>query len=115
MWMERFGDRWPVSYHNNHHQYGGRANFGGFRWHEVDPAYPLLKLPNALTVVKLRVGRDEDVMNAPTFEWVKKLINKRRLIAGHTIKSSDRRFMSVTLLQPHWPGPWGFLIYGWCA
>jgi len=62
VWMERFGDRWPVLYHNNHHQYGGRANFGGFRWHEVDPAYPLLKLLNALTVVKLRVGRDEAYM-----------------------------------------------------
>jgi stearoyl-CoA desaturase (delta-9 desaturase) len=50
------------SYHNNHHKYGGRPNFGGFRWHEFDPAYPLLKLLNALHIVKLRVGRDEAYM-----------------------------------------------------
>ena len=23
-------------YHNNHHKFGGRANFGGVRWHEID-------------------------------------------------------------------------------
>jgi stearoyl-CoA desaturase (delta-9 desaturase) len=50
------------SYHNNHHKYGGRANFGGFRWHEFDPAYPLLKILHELNVIKLRFGRDEAYM-----------------------------------------------------
>ena len=27
------------SYHNNHHKHGNRANFGGIRWHEIDPTY----------------------------------------------------------------------------
>ncbi len=32
------------SYHNNHHKHGSRANFGGFRWHEIDPAYLIIRL-----------------------------------------------------------------------
>ena len=32
------------SYHNNHHKYGSRANFGGFRWHEIDPTYIAIKV-----------------------------------------------------------------------
>lgn len=45
------------SYHNNHHKYGGRANFG-FRWHEFDPTYPLLKLLNALGIIHLKTNND---------------------------------------------------------
>ncbi len=29
-------------YHNNHHKYGGRANFGGVRWHEIDLTYVIM-------------------------------------------------------------------------
>jgi len=32
------------SYHNNHHKYGSRANFGGIRWHEIDPTYFIIKI-----------------------------------------------------------------------
>ena len=50
------------SYHNNHHKFGGRANFGGFRWHEFDPAYPLIRLLDKIGVIRLRLGRDEAYM-----------------------------------------------------
>ncbi|MEM9857290.1 MAG: acyl-CoA desaturase [Bacteroidota bacterium] len=41
------------SYHNNHHKYGNRANFGGFRWHEIDPTYLMIRLLNRLGVIQL--------------------------------------------------------------
>ena len=50
------------SYHNNHHKFGGRPNFGGFRWHEFDPAYPLIRLLDKVGILKLRLGRDEAYM-----------------------------------------------------
>jgi stearoyl-CoA desaturase (delta-9 desaturase) len=45
------------SYHNNHHKFGGRANFG-VKWHEFDPAYPIILLFNALGIVKLKKNND---------------------------------------------------------
>jgi len=42
------------SYHNNHHRYGSRPNFGGIRWHELDPTYQVIKLLDKLNVIKLR-------------------------------------------------------------
>ena len=42
------------SYHNNHHRYPSRINFGGVRWHEVDPVYAVIRLLNWIGVVKLR-------------------------------------------------------------
>jgi stearoyl-CoA desaturase (Delta-9 desaturase) len=41
------------SYHNNHHKNGSRANFGGIRWHEIDPTYQVIRLLNRLNVIKL--------------------------------------------------------------
>ncbi|MEO1253547.1 MAG: acyl-CoA desaturase [Bacteroidota bacterium] len=41
------------SYHNNHHKHGNRANFGGFRWHEVDPTYLIIRVLNTLRVIRL--------------------------------------------------------------
>jgi stearoyl-CoA desaturase (delta-9 desaturase) len=41
------------SYHNNHHKYGSRANFGGIRWHELDPTYQVIKELNAIGVIKM--------------------------------------------------------------
>ncbi len=41
------------SYHNNHHKYGSRANFGGIRWHEIDPTYQVIKLLDRLNIVKI--------------------------------------------------------------
>ncbi|SDK99808.1 stearoyl-CoA desaturase (delta-9 desaturase) [Catalinimonas alkaloidigena] len=49
------------SYHNNHHAFGGRANFG-FKWHEFDPAYPIILLFNALGIIRLRRNRDRAYM-----------------------------------------------------
>jgi len=41
------------SYHNNHHKHGSRANFGGFRWHEIDPAYLIIRLLDKIGVISL--------------------------------------------------------------
>ena len=41
------------SYHNNHHKNGSRANFGGIRWHEIDPTYQVIRLLNFLGVIKI--------------------------------------------------------------
>lgn len=46
------------SYHNNHHKNGSRANFGGIRWHEIDPTYLVIRLLDKLGVIKIR-GRKE--------------------------------------------------------
>jgi stearoyl-CoA desaturase (delta-9 desaturase) len=40
-------------YHNNHHKHGSRANFGGVRWHELDPTYPIIRLLDKTKVIKL--------------------------------------------------------------
>lgn len=44
-------------YHNNHHKFGGRANFG-VKWHEFDPAYPIILMLNALHIIKLKKDND---------------------------------------------------------
>lgn len=41
------------SYHNNHHKYGGRPNFG-IKWFEMDPVYPVILLFDALGIIKLK-------------------------------------------------------------
>ena len=41
------------SYHNNHHKFPQRANFGN-KWHEIDPIYPFIKLFNALGIIRLK-------------------------------------------------------------
>ncbi len=41
------------SYHNNHHKYSSRPNFGGIRWHEIDPAYYIMLLLNKMKIIKL--------------------------------------------------------------
>lgn len=42
------------SYHNNHHKHGNRANFGGFRWHEVDPTYVIMRVLHTCRVIQLK-------------------------------------------------------------
>jgi stearoyl-CoA desaturase (delta-9 desaturase) len=42
------------SYHNNHHKYGSRPNFGGIRWHEIDPTYYVILLLDKIGVIKLK-------------------------------------------------------------
>jgi stearoyl-CoA desaturase (delta-9 desaturase) len=44
-------------YHNNHHKFGGRANFG-IKWHEFDPAYPIILLLNVIGIIKLKLNND---------------------------------------------------------
>jgi stearoyl-CoA desaturase (Delta-9 desaturase) len=41
------------SYHNNHHKHGSRANFGGIRWHEIDPTYQVIKILDKLNIIQL--------------------------------------------------------------
>lgn len=43
------------AYHNNHHKNSGRANFGGVRWFEIDPTYIIMKVLNALGIIKLKL------------------------------------------------------------
>ncbi len=40
------------SYHNNHHKFISRPNFG-FRWFELDPTYPVIKLLSFLRIIRL--------------------------------------------------------------
>ncbi len=49
------------SYHNNHHKFGGRPNFG-VRWFEIDPTYPFILLFNRLGIIKLRGGSELEYM-----------------------------------------------------
>lgn len=42
------------SYHNNHHKHGSRANFGGIRWHEIDPTYLVILFLDKIKVIKLK-------------------------------------------------------------
>jgi len=50
------------SLHNNHHKLGGRANFG-VKWWEFDPAYPIIKMFNALHIIRLK--RNNDLIYMP--------------------------------------------------
>ncbi len=40
------------SYHNNHHRFPSRVNFGK-RWHELDPVYACIRLLNWLRIVRI--------------------------------------------------------------
>ncbi|WP_017731925.1 acyl-CoA desaturase [Nafulsella turpanensis] len=42
------------SYHNNHHKHGNRANFGGVRWHELDPTYLVIVLLDKTRIIRLK-------------------------------------------------------------
>lgn len=41
-------------YHNNHHKFGGRANFGGVKWHEIDITYQIMKFLNLIKVIEIK-------------------------------------------------------------
>ena len=47
------------SYHNNHHKHGSRPNFGGVRWHEIDPTYQVIKVFNKIGIIKLPSTKKE--------------------------------------------------------
>jgi len=42
------------SYHNNHHKFGNRPNFGGVRWHEIDPTYYAIRALDWMGVIKIQ-------------------------------------------------------------
>lgn len=42
------------AYHNNHHKFGGRANFGGVRWHEIDVTYQIMRLLDKIGWIKIK-------------------------------------------------------------
>jgi stearoyl-CoA desaturase (delta-9 desaturase) len=44
---------WGESYHNNHHKNGSNPNFG-YKWWEIDPMWPIIKLLNWIGVIQLR-------------------------------------------------------------
>ncbi len=46
------------SYHNNHHKHGSRPNFGGIRWHEIDPTYQIMRVLNKLGVIQMVKRRE---------------------------------------------------------
>ena len=41
------------AYHNNHHQFPSRPNFG-FKWFEIDPVYPVIMIFKALRIIRMR-------------------------------------------------------------
>lgn len=41
-------------YHNNHHKYSSRANFGGVNWYEVDVTYVIMRILNKIGIIKLK-------------------------------------------------------------
>jgi len=46
-------------YHNNHHQHGGRANFGGVRWHEIDFTYVIMLVLDKLKLISInKIAKD---------------------------------------------------------
>lgn len=51
------------SYHNNHHKNGSRANFGGIRWHELDPTYMVILLFDKVGIIKLKKKRKLKMMS----------------------------------------------------
>lgn len=40
------------SYHNNHHKRPSAINFG-YKWHELDPVYPIILLLNKLHIIRI--------------------------------------------------------------
>ncbi len=41
------------AYHNNHHKNPSSINFG-FRWHEFDPTYQVIRVLNSLKIIRVR-------------------------------------------------------------
>lgn len=48
-------------FHNNHHKYGGRPNFGN-KWWEIDPVYPFIWMFDKLNIIQLKHKDPEDYM-----------------------------------------------------
>lgn len=44
-------------YHNNHHKYSSRANFGGVRWHEIDITYQIMRVLHTFGIITLKPAK----------------------------------------------------------
>lgn len=49
------------AYHNNHHVYGSRANFG-VRWFEIDPVYYIILALDKVGIIRLKNKKKQPVM-----------------------------------------------------
>jgi fatty-acid desaturase len=58
------------AYHNNHHKYGSRPNFGGIRWHEIDVTYLIMVLLDKIGLIKLK---EQQFQCIAKFNFFKKL------------------------------------------
>ena len=63
------------SYHNNHHKHPSSVNFG-YRWHEIDPVYPVILLLNKLRVIRLSSPLPEEENTRTTAEENAKRISE---------------------------------------
>jgi stearoyl-CoA desaturase (delta-9 desaturase) len=52
------------SYHNNHHKNGSNANFGGIRWHVLDPTYIVIKILNRMNIITLAKEKELSIDQA---------------------------------------------------
>lgn len=52
---------WGEALHNNHHKFGGSANFAK-KWFEFDPMYPFIIAFNALGIIRLKKQDPEKFM-----------------------------------------------------
>ena len=69
------------SYHNNHHKYGSRANFGGIRWHEIDPTYQVIKVLNKMGVISIVKQKQIDLKAIRQEEKAKKADKAKKVAA----------------------------------
>tara|TARA_R110002012_G_scaffold9716_3_gene45001 strand:- start:124680 stop:125339 length:660 start_codon:yes stop_codon:yes gene_type:complete len=42
------------AYHNNHHKFAARPNFGGIHWYEIDVTYVIMKVLHRTGVIKMK-------------------------------------------------------------
>ena len=42
------------AYHNNHHKRSSNPNFGGVRWHEIDPTYIIMKGLHKIKIIQIK-------------------------------------------------------------
>jgi len=42
------------AYHNNHHKRSTNPNFGGVRWHEIDPTYIIMKVLDFFGIIHIK-------------------------------------------------------------
>ncbi len=42
------------AYHNNHHKRSSNPNFGGVRWHEIDPTYLIMRGLHRMKIIQIK-------------------------------------------------------------